>query len=328
MPVDFLGADFCSRAGRGTEMDYGQRFFDGAEDPFFQLVLRFQRKSLHCPAIVMRIWRCYDQRNRTRMAGLADNEIKQNGGSQKQAARSLARAVPHQLGEVTVADDCKQNHGVWAIERGSSPHAASNEGRNCAEKIACMTVLKLSVVRPRSSASWVAISRQWVERIAMSSGGKGYPPENAEAQPHREGGVAGPLISLFGQMVDSDDDEEPGVLIQVCGDPDCSMEGDLPMIQCMGPGCSSQYHRCCTGIQESETEDAVEEWFCNEDYRVNAGCCLLHCGKCVGAREEDKTGGGADQSGITRLGAYVHQEESTAPEVIGKGYIVVITWVQ
>ena len=36
--------------------------------------------------------------------------------------------------------------------------------------------------------------------------------------------------------VGSDDDEGPGVLIQVCRDPDCSMEADLPMIQCtMGP---------------------------------------------------------------------------------------------
>ncbi|KAJ7703507.1 hypothetical protein B0H17DRAFT_1127142 [Mycena rosella] len=30
---------------------------------------------------------------------------------------------------------------------------------------------------------------------------KGYPPENAEAQAHREGGSPGPLISLFGQTV-------------------------------------------------------------------------------------------------------------------------------
>ncbi|KAJ6550757.1 hypothetical protein B0H10DRAFT_2202261 [Mycena sp. CBHHK59/15] len=75
---------------------------------------------------------------------------------------------------------------------------------------------------------------------------------------------------------DSDDDEEPGVLIQVCGDPDCSMEGDLPMIQCMGPGCSSQYHRCCAGIQESETEDAVEEWFCDEDCQDVVYCTVAN----------------------------------------------------
>ncbi|KAJ6565725.1 hypothetical protein B0H10DRAFT_1965517 [Mycena sp. CBHHK59/15] len=72
-------------------------------------------------------------------------------------------------------------------------------------------------------------------------------------------------------------------------------------------------------LSKSETEDAVEEWFCDEDCRVNAGrgrkkrCCLLHCGKCVGAREEDKTGGGADQSGITRLGAYVTGREGWVP---------------
>ena len=77
------------------------------------------------------------------------------------------------------------------------------------------------------------------------------------------------------------------MVIQVCADPDCSMEGDLPMIQCMGPGCSSQvsisikidlradqttlqYHRCCAGIHET-AEDAVDEWFCDADCRVNAG---------------------------------------------------------
>ncbi|KAJ6628359.1 hypothetical protein B0H10DRAFT_2184863 [Mycena sp. CBHHK59/15] len=86
------------------------------------------------------------------------------------------------------------------------------------------------------------------------------------------------LRQVGNRWVDSDDDEEPGVHIQVCGDPDCSMEGDLPMIQCMGPGCSSQYHRCCAGIQESETEDAVEEWFCDEDCRVNAGRGRKKCG--------------------------------------------------